>query len=194
MKKLTLSTIALLVAGASITTANAADKTNFYSNVKLAADLTKVKDSSNDDLDITKTKATFGYSVAGGYNFNSAFNLPVRAELEVGYQTPWKNTGEDIEYKSKSLTVMVNGYYDFATGTPFTPFVTLGLGWAHTKFDASDESTSFNKFAYSAGFGSAYTINSDLSVDLSYRFLDAGKEGDVKVFHHNIGAGLTYNF
>ncbi|MEX9851062.1 outer membrane protein [Providencia huaxiensis] len=68
----------------------------------------------------------------------------------------------------------------------------------------SDEDGS--NFAWSLGLGSQYAINDNLSLDLSYRFLDAGKsdvsynadgetlKSKVKVRSNDIMFGVVYRF
>lgn len=119
-------------------------------------------------------------------------------------------------------TFMINTYYDFKNQTNFTPYVSVGLGLASIKhkahysfsevnsggsdYDAFSKSKTNSNFAWSLGLGSQYAINDNLSLDLSYRFLDAGKsdvsyndDGDtlkskVKVRSNDIMFGVLYRF
>ncbi|WP_273839853.1 outer membrane protein [Providencia rettgeri] len=120
-------------------------------------------------------------------------------------------------------TFMINTYYDFKNQTNFTPYVSVGLGLASVKhkaqfsssevnsgggseYNASSKSKTNSNFAWSLGLGSQYAINDNLSLDLSYRFLDAGKsdvsyndDGDtlkskVKVRSNDVMFGVLYRF
>ncbi|MBC3377791.1 porin family protein [Serratia fonticola] len=128
-------------------------------------------------------------------------------------------------------TWMVNSYYDIDTATPWRPYLSLGVGLAHNRlqsgarFTAHDRiieetwfdewlplSQSKTRFAWSVGAGVAYDFNKNWSVDLAYRFLDAGSvsgtltlydpvdneaihaTGSAKVRYHDILAGLRYTF
>lgn len=119
-------------------------------------------------------------------------------------------------------TFMINTYYDFRNESNFTPYVSIGLGLASVKhkaqysytettssgseYDVLSKSKTNSNFAWSLGFGSQYAINDNLSLDLSYRFLDAGKsevsynaDGDnmkskVKVRSNDIMFGMVYHF
>lgn len=119
-------------------------------------------------------------------------------------------------------TFMINTYYDFKNETDFTPYVSVGLGLASVKhkaqfissevnsggseYDASSKSKTNSNFAWSLGLGSQYAINDNLSLDLSYRFLDAGKsevndnndgyplKSKVKVRSNDIMFGVLYRF
>ena len=109
-----------------------------------------------------------------------------------------------------SQTVLVNGFYDIDTGTKFTPFVGGGLGVAinNTSGTATllsnsataSYSTSKTSFAWALGGGVNYAIDSNWSVDASYRYIDLGKAnfgsstaimgGDASA--HELIAGLRY--
>nr|ELR5228306.1 porin family protein [Providencia rettgeri] len=119
-------------------------------------------------------------------------------------------------------TFMVNAYYDFKNETNFTPYVSVGLGLASIKhkaqysysetnsggseYSSSSKSKTNSNFAWSLGLGSQYAINDNLSLDLSYRFLDAGKsevssytdgakdKSKVKVRSNDIMLGVVYRF
>ncbi|MBQ0534881.1 MULTISPECIES: outer membrane protein [Providencia] len=119
-------------------------------------------------------------------------------------------------------TFMINTYYDFKNQTNFTPYVSVGLGLASIKhkaqyissevnsggseYDAFSKSKTNSNFAWSLGLGSQYAINDNLSLDLSYRFLDAGKsdvsynadgetlKSKVKVRSNDIMFGVVYRF
>ncbi|EPQ5228602.1 outer membrane protein [Providencia stuartii] len=119
-------------------------------------------------------------------------------------------------------TFMINTYYDFKNQTNFTPYVSVGLGLASIKhkaqyifsevnsggseYDAFSKSKTNSNFAWSLGLGSQYAINDNLSLDLSYRFLDAGKsdvsynvdgetlKSKVKVRSNDIMFAVVYRF
>lgn len=129
---------------------------------------------------------------------------------------------EDAKNDITLNTFMINTYYDFKNQTNFTPYVSVGLGLASIKhkaqytytetnsggsdYDAFSKSKTNSNFAWSLGLGSQYAINDNLSLDLSYRFLDAGKsdvsyndDGDtlkskVKVRSNDVMFGVLYRF
>lgn len=88
---------------------------------------------------------------------------------------------------------MVNTYYDFRNSSAFTPWVSVGLGYARVHHKATYTDTSWNEsgeisdiselhysgydnnFAWSIGAGVRYDVTPDIALDLSYRYLDAGK-------------------
>ncbi|HEQ1859727.1 TPA: outer membrane protein [Providencia alcalifaciens] len=134
------------------------------------------------------------------------------------------SSSDDVKTDITLNTVMVNTYYDFKNDTKFTPYVSVGLGMAsinhkmrydynehivsmnqftHEKFTKSKTTTNF---AWSVGLGSQYRVNNHVSLDMGYRFLDAGKSeasyyadsqentSKVKVRSHDIMFGVTYRF
>ncbi|MEQ5128002.1 OmpW family outer membrane protein [Providencia alcalifaciens] len=134
------------------------------------------------------------------------------------------SSSDDVKTDITLNTVMLNTYYDFKNDTKFTPYVSVGLGMAsinhkmrydynehivsmnqftHEKFTKSKTTTNF---AWSVGLGSQYRVNNHVSLDMGYRFLDAGKSeasyyadsqentSKVKVRSHDIMFGVTYRF
>ncbi|MVW51359.1 outer membrane beta-barrel protein, partial [Escherichia coli] len=119
--------------------------------------------------------------------------------------------------------LMLNAYYDFRNDSSFTPYVSAGLGYARIhhkttdvyelKYYSSEETISNsrsdtdNNFAWSLGVGVKYNIYDNLSVDLAYRYFDAGKsqityrnewneefKSRVSVRSNDIMLGVTYDF
>lgn len=174
----------------------------------------------------------FGGGLALGYDFSNQFDIPVRAELEFMARDKANSTynirdrvrngvhqTRDIKNQIKLNTLMVNGYYDIKNSSDFTPYISVGLGYAAVDFkttraDAYTPGLSLhdththtaNNFAWSVGAGVNYAINDDWDMGLSYRYLDAGKAdittavGDgentskIKVKANDIMLGLTYRF
>lgn len=132
---------------------------------------------------------------------------------------PFKGTKKD----SVSLqTLMFNAWIDIPTGTAFTPYLGGGAGFGFVNYktrlgsvdtqgveESSYESGSSNEtnFAWSLGGGVAYDITTNWTVDLGYRYIDAGKasvsyrdedgtwgKSKVKVQSHDIMLGVRYTF
>ena len=141
------------------------------------------------------------------------------------WESPFGDSGrEDTQNRLSVNTLMVNTYYDFRNSSAFTPWVSAGLGYARVHHKATYTDTYWNKsgevstsalhysgydnnFAWSLGVGVKYDVTPDIALDLSYRYLDAGKsslsykdaEGDkykseADVKSHDIMFGVTYNF
>lgn len=165
----------------------------------------------------TKLEYDAGYRLnfAGGYNFN-----PIRAELEIYYSRSNVDTmrnafvGGGATLKASGATsttaLMANGYYDFVTGTPFSPYLGAGIGWAkvdvnsvtapgYTTTDDGD-----NVFAFQGMVGVAYEVTKQLALTAEYRYFGAQdvslrdrtgtayKTDGQRV--HSFGAGLRYAF
>ncbi|WGL98408.1 porin family protein [Arsenophonus sp. aPb] len=176
-----------------------------------------------------------GGGIALGYNFKPMFQLPVRVELDFTARSNLKKNGStgaeiasqplDIEMKDKIQinTLMVNAIYDLENSSQFTPYVLAGVGVAQNNRTAnisadyqnnnvellSGKKVNYN-FAWSIGAGVKYDINSNLALDLSYRYINAGKtktngvtnlgpiniKGNLesRLHSHDIMLGMTYLF
>ena len=172
----------------------------------------------------------------GGIRFYQHYNVPVRTEVEFygrgnaesKYRLSyWESAGgaefDDAQNKLSVNTLMLNAYYDFRNSSAFTPWISAGLGYARvhhkTSYIYTDNSpagsevysASASKYennpAWSPGAGVKYDVTQDFSLDLSYRYLDAGdstltyKDEDgakykssVDVRSNEFMLGATYNF
>lgn len=96
-------------------------------------------------------------------------------------------------------TLMVNGWFDIPTGTAFKPYVGGGIGVAFVHYKATisenddpasaTKSANVSNFAWSLGGGLGYAITDAWTVDLGYRYINAG---DAKVNFPEAG-GLYYS-
>ena len=184
---------------------------------------------------VTNNKTNVSGAIAYGLDFSKISNIPVRTEIEYansGKLNTTKTAKDDegdvkVLQSIKSKTLFLNNYYDFKNSTKFTPYLTAGLGVAFNKVGSTyrekdEDDSSFNSksnnFAWNVGAGVAYEIMKNTSLDLSYRFVDAGKvskrfseeeislddneetiyRGDssykTRIKSHNIMIGLRYTF
>jgi len=145
-----------------------------------------------------------GYSINGavGYDFGQQ-----RAELAIGYQQNdldsiagqgesfWNDYGIDInKVDSSALTVMANGYYDITMdNSPIEPYAMAGIGLASLDLTGFEGDT---YFAWQVGAGVGIELDSDLTLDLGYRYLKptgVKLEGhDASIGSHNIMVGVRY--
>ncbi|CAI3937018.1 Opacity protein LomR and related surface antigens (LomR) (PDB:1Q9F) [Commensalibacter communis] len=152
---------------------------------------------------------------------------------------PWLEGKTDYENRINNKvqlnTFMVNTFYDFKNKSAFTPYIMAGVGLAslehtskpsvlYTDYDSANRITGYyknnikashrtNNFAWNAGAGVRYKINNNFDLDISYRYLGAGKsslttwkqapsvyffrgyeKSKIKVVTQDIMLGLTYNF
>ncbi|MEQ8667415.1 MAG: outer membrane beta-barrel protein [Rhodospirillales bacterium] len=168
--------------------------------------------------------STAGVSLLLGYHWNE-HGLPVRTEIEYGYrfrndfntrENPFPNPV--IGYKNDLAThfLMFNGYVDFATDSPWRPFIGAGFGWARnsssTTRSGNDPSvssqtieTDTDNLAYSFSAGTRVAISSEWIGEIGYRYIEFG-EVDTGQFStgdsvtadshvsHDIVLGVAYLF
>ena len=128
-----------------------------------------VNDKINDDQ--------FGYRFAAGVMVPLCGGLAesVRAELEYGLINKTHNTVYLNTIQSKIQTAFANVYYDLDTGTSVTPYVGVGLGYAHINEKNADVKDSEDNFAYNVGAGVSVNVSYNMDVEVGYRFTDYGK-------------------
>lgn len=147
---------------------------------------------TDSDLDNT---AVFSGSV--GYRFNQNFRL----EGEAAYRKNDADLGiPGISAESKVANYMINGWYDFANSSFFTPYLGGGIGWSTGEAKLSGPGGSFsfddNAFAYQLGGGVAHSLTEKLALTADYRFLDTSNFGDIGSDYkaHEIRGGVRYSF
>lgn len=123
-----------------------------------------------------------GLAVGGAVGYD--FGNNTRLEGEIAYQ---KNDldkasllGVDVALTgdTSSLALLLNGYYDFANESAFTPFISAGLGFAQVEINdfnvpgsgLPSESDDDTVFAYQVGAGVGYAVNEKITVDVKYRY------------------------
>ncbi|MBA8666699.1 porin family protein [Holosporaceae bacterium 'Namur'] len=215
MKKI-LGIAALAIMASS--TASAAD---YYASISGLYGKGGVKSSSKDfgEYNSSNSKPK-GFDVAVG----SQITPETRAELAIGYLVSDKKSKafESTSYrgeifgKAQTISVMLNGYYDFANSSAFTPYVMAGVGYAHNKFKTGFVgkdlknggkviNTPYNKskgsFAYQVGLGIDAKVADNVKLGIGYRFKDTGlnsvkKDGNkIKVKHSHLAlAHVRFEF
>jgi opacity protein-like surface antigen len=173
---------------------------------------------------------------AVGFDFSKISNVDARAELEYAYKDKtnftstlssevWTNSeGSEsfsellgVKFFSNNLrtqSLMLNGYYDFKNISKFTPYISAGVGFTHIKNDYINKiypeyrfSKTDNQFTWSAGVGIAYSITDNVSLNASYRYIDAGnfkfdedfyeysnEKTSFKLSSQDYSLGIRYNF
>lgn len=117
-----------------------------------------------------------GFAIGGfvGYEFGGG----LRAEGELSYRANDGDSflGVGLDGDVTSLAFMVNGFYDFDIGSPFTPYVGGGVGVASVSLNdvgavgivlADDDDV---VFAYQLGFGVGYELSPTLTLTADYRY------------------------
>lgn len=200
------------------------------SDTKLKNSSSHYIDYDNTYFSRNETKSTYPtISAAVGYDFSAISPVTARAELEYTYKG--KTTfspdfyaeiyaGNFDDYNSESWfqnklttqSLMLNGYYDFKNTSKFTPYVSAGVGITRVKNEITEldyqvtQSDSDNHFTWSAGVGVNYAVSQNVGLDLSYRYVDAGKfkfntnldgdnvESKFKLSSNEYLLGIRYNF
>jgi len=121
-----------------------------------------------------------------------------RVEAEFEYRnsdgeirTIWGRGEETLE----TMSLLLNGYYDFPTDLGFTPYIGAGIGIAEHDMDNLDDDT---VFAYQGTIGMTLPISDAMDFDAAYRYFATGDpefEGvDAEYDSHNITLGLRFKF
>lgn len=193
-----------------------ADDKNFFVQVNGGLAVNKVTGLANQDVSDGTSKGSKNVNSAlMGLEFGYKVNPNFRLSLSLDYVNQFKTSYYDYSfitlgvgkqeqygttsYKIKSLVTMLNLYYDIAEVRNFSPYLTLGLGFARNTAKATlDEMEAFstvdnsisaqyypafatykskttNNFAYKFGAGTRYKFNENFSLDLRYQFADFGK-------------------
>jgi opacity protein-like surface antigen len=177
--------------------------------------LTFLQDADNTAAGGTiETSFDTGWALGGSVGY--AFANGIRAEAELGYrqndldQARIGGLGSaDMDGDVSALSFMANGWYDIKTGTPFTPYLGGGIGFAQVSVNdakiagvalADDDDT---VFAYQVGAGVAFAVAPKINLTLDYRFFGTadpsfkaagGGSFDSEYHSHNIMAGMRFEF
>lgn len=141
-----------------------------------------------------------GYSYANG----------LRGEVEFGHRSNDVDSAGGVSTGGNSNVTsgMINGYYDFATGTSVIPYLGVGIGVGRLSMNADPiGSTSINSagtgLALQGIAGLAYPINDSWAGTVEYRYFNlqgvemntrAGSQVDVDYDAHTFMVGLRYTF
>ncbi|MFN3700904.1 MAG: outer membrane protein [Alphaproteobacteria bacterium] len=133
----------------------------------------------------------------------------IRVETELSYRNPDINrintNGGSFAAggNMKSWTGLLNVYYDFDTGTKFTPYLSGGFGFSHVSGELTSATTnqSFSDsgygLAWQAGAGLKYRPKDNMAYTFGYRYLDTRDLdlGNVKLDYsgHEFRIGLEYD-
>lgn len=180
------------------------------------------------------TDAVIGGGVMVGYNLNGVVGLPVRAEFDYvargkgsvdqahdviydlysdGEHTP-RNARLGQNDKIGVQTTLMSLYLDIPIGAAITPYVGGGVGAAFIDHETTvydDDGVNYSRshestnFAWAVGGGLAWAIDGHKTIDISYRYVDAGdssvKKGNwepisanTSIATHDVMLGFRYGF
>jgi outer membrane protein OmpA-like peptidoglycan-associated protein/opacity protein-like surface antigen len=108
-----------------------------------------------------------------------------------------------------TIAGMVNTYWDFRTGTPFVPYIGIGIGAARASLDSLSvagaplSNSSDVEFAYQPMVGVRYHLTDNVALGVEYRYFamvtptfkdSAGRPFQGRIESHNVLANLSYFF
>jgi len=205
MKKTLLTVAALAVIAVPVSSMAADDSIYIKGNIGIGMAMDSDIDNMPNNAGTAKVTFDSGFLVTGAVGYD--FAGPLRAEAEYGWQ---QNDLDQLSYSNrignfnegdlKTQSIMVNGYYDVDTGSPWSPFVGAGIGWAKVDLDTPALPLGDNDdvFAYQFMAGVAYNISSQLAVDAQYRFFDTQdatiQGADFSTTSNDLMLGIRYSF
>jgi opacity protein-like surface antigen len=204
MKKILVSAAALAIVSVPMSSF-AGDSVYLKGNVGIGMAMDADIDNMPENAGTAKMTFDSGFlgTAALGYDFAG----PFRTEVEYGWQ---KNDIDTLSYSNrigninqgdlKTQSIMLNGYYDVDTGSPWSPFVGAGIGWA--KVDLNTPALPFGDnddvFAYQLMAGVSYNFSDQLALDAQYRFFDTQdatiQGADFSTTSNDLMLGIRYTF
>ncbi len=208
MRHAKLITALSVAALAFATDASAADRaTGTYIGAGAGANITH-----GTELDGSGTTTDLDHDTGyiGVLSLGHAYANGLRGEVEFGKRSNSVNKSGSTSTGGNSsvLSAMINGYYDFATGTSFIPYLGGGIGIGRISISASPVGTTSVRSAGTgiglqgiAGVG--YQIDDNWTGSLEYRYYTlqgaevnpvAGTALDADYGAHSIMVGLRFTF
>jgi len=205
MKKTLLGIAALGLLAAPLTAQAADDSLYLKGSIGLGMAMDTDIDNMPEAAGTAKVTYDSGWlgTLALGYDISG----PFRTELEYIWQ---KNDLDQLSYSNqygnfregdlKTQALMLNGFYDIATGSAWTPYFGIGIGWS--KLDLSTPGLPLNDndnvFAWQIMGGLSYELTSNWAADIQYRFFDTADASingaDFDMTSNDILVGLRYSF
>ncbi|KAB2940057.1 MAG: outer membrane beta-barrel protein [Hyphomicrobium sp.] len=116
------------------------------------------------------------------------FTVDIQSIMSATFSSGPQANAVLIDDKTKfiSTILLANAYYDIRTGTPWTPYVGVGVGFAVNQLtrnaDWTDSTGSYSadtrttqvKFAGAAMAGVSYDFSSFFAIDVNYRYMYIG--------------------
>jgi opacity protein-like surface antigen len=203
-----IAAAAVLLAGAG-----GASAQSFYAGAYGGGNFAHESDVTINGVSGTTVSMNTGYAAGGfaGYDFGNGFRL----EGELAYR---KNGLDELSVGGSSvamegdvvtLALMVNGLYDFDTGSALTPHIGAGAGMA--KFSLLDAAIVGNPtennddmvFAYQFIAGAGYDLSPTVTLFADYRLLgttnpeftnDIGEDIEVTNLNSTVLIGIATRF
>ncbi len=162
------------------------------------------------DNDVGSTEIGHDTGIAGVLALGQSYANGLRGEFEIGRRSNDVDSAGGISTGGNTsvFSGMINGYYDFATGTSFIPYLGAGIGIGRVSVNAAPVgNTSVNSagtgLALQGIAGVAVPMNESWMGTLEYRYFNvqgadvntrAGTEVDADYDSHAVMVGLRYTF
>jgi opacity protein-like surface antigen len=137
------------------------------------------------------------YAGEFGYRFNQNFRL----EGEISYRANNIQNLPGVSGINRMTDYLVNGWYDFANTSRFTPYVGGGIGYARDKGIANGLATGTttsagdDAFVYQLGGGVAYKLCNNWALTADYRYINTNTFKNIgESISSEYRAGVRYSF
>jgi len=168
--------------------------------------------ANDSDVSGTGISTDVGYEngIAGVLALGQAYANGFRGEIEIGRRSnSIESSGATSTGGNASVaSAMINGYYDFATGSAFIPYLGAGIGAARLNMNVSPVGTTRidsadNTFAMQGIAGVGFQMTDNWTGTVEYRYFTvqdaevntlAGGKADVDYDSHAVMVGLRYTF
>ena len=136
----------------------------------------------------------------GHYRFEGEFGYLRNEldELDATISAFGISGSSDLDGDISLFTVLLNGYYDFISSGPMTPYLSAGFGLGSAEFSIGSVSEQDAVTLFQLGAGISYELSETLSFDVRYRYLVTSDleldDLDVDFSTHNVLLGIRKNF
>ncbi len=203
MKKLIIgSTLFLLSVSQASLAFGGAGKVYFHSAVGYATSGTKVAISNGATANFNPAPYGFGFGVGGSYGITDSIRLGADALWMYNLRDKKQSgSGGSIlrdKVYIKQIGGFANAYYDLRTGSRFAPYITIGAGILRTEIEddisigsgaISSGKKSKLKMAFQGGGGLAYSVSSNIELELGYRAI--GSKNNKAITYSNNALNLN---
>lgn len=189
----------LLIAGLAVAAAPMAHAQTWYMGAQMGLNMVSDAESGVTGTAMSDIEYDLGFGLLGQVGVSIADRYRIEGELGWRRNTIDQYAGASVEGHANLFSMMVNGYYDIRTGTPWTPYVGAGVGGALIDLGLAAADDNDAVFAYQGIAGIAYKLNDNLSVKADYRYfatLDPEFDGSFESEYasHAVMVGFTYSF
>lgn len=136
--------------------------------------------------------AAIGYRSKGARMGNHVWSL----ETEAVYARDSEDILSTVTLSGFTLGGFLAGRWDYATGSPISPYASAGVGPVYIEATIADAFTEITDstvvFGYTGRAGMEVQISDSVSLDLGYRYLGVTDDGTAGL--HTAEGGLNFNF